>query len=90
MGLFVLNRMLLETNLTNTNRCKIPEKRLNPWHVGTHPRVLRECYPINANTTRLRYFKSLCVPVLWMKVALALEGLDMKGYSIYKCTIEIL
>ena len=30
---------------------------------------------MNTNMTGIRWFKDLCVFVLWMKVALALEGL---------------
>ena len=48
--------MLLVTNLTNPKLCKHPEKWLNPWHMGTHPRALNESYPMNANMTGFSSF----------------------------------
>ena len=43
----------------------------------THLRGLRESFPMNTNMTGLKIiFKNLCIIALWMKVALALEGLD--------------
>ena len=46
------------------NGTKNPEKRLKPWHTVTHLRVLSESYPMNTNTTGLRwsikFFASLC------------------------------
>ena len=56
---------------------KKSEKRLNPWHMGTHLRVLSESYPINNNLTGFRWIsKTFKALVLWTKVALALEGLN--------------
>ena len=44
--------------------------------MGTHMRALSESYPMNTSKTRFKWFpKKLCVFVLWMKVASALEGL---------------
>ena len=40
--------------------------------MGTHPTELSDSFPMNTNMT---WFKKLCVLVLWMKVASALEGL---------------
>ena len=37
--------MLLVDNMANTKSCKNPEKRLKPWHMGTHLRVLSKSYP---------------------------------------------
>ena len=52
--------MLLVANLANTKRCKITEKLLKPWQMGTHLRVLSESYPMNTNMTGFRLFsKSL-------------------------------
>ena len=31
-------------------------KRLKPWHMGTHLRVLNESYPMNTNMIGLRWF----------------------------------
>ena len=57
--------------------CKNPEKRLKPWHIGTHLRVLLQGYPMNTNTTGLRWSSQIFafMHVHWTKVALALEGL---------------
>ena len=63
--------MLLVANLVNTKWCKKPEKRLKPWQLGTHLKVLIE----NTNMTGFRCFSNLCVLVLWTKVASASEGL---------------
>ena len=74
--------MLLVANLTNTKWCKKSWKWLQPWHMGTHLRVLMESYPMNTNMTGLKWFtKNLCVIVLWTKVASALEGLRVILYS---------
>ena len=46
--------------------------------MGTHLIELSESYLMNTNMTGFRYFsKNLCIIVLWMKVASALEGLSM-------------
>ena len=37
------------TNLTNTKLMQKPEKRMKPWQMGTHLRVLSECYTMNTN-----------------------------------------
>ena len=39
--------------------------------------VLSESYQMNTNMTGFGWFSSLCVLVLWMKVASALEGLTL-------------
>ena len=68
--------MLLVANLDNIKLCKKPEKRLKPWHMGTHLRELCESYPMHTNMTGFRLFsKILCFLVLWMKIASALDGL---------------
>ena len=48
-------------------------------------RVLSESYPINTNSPGFRWiFENRCVLVIWMNVALALEGLILHNYlSIY-------
>ena len=44
---------------------------MKPWHMGTHLRV-----PMNNNMTWFKwFFKNRCVLVLWVILALALEGL---------------
>ena len=44
--------------------------------MGTHLRVLSKSFQMNTNMTGFKwFFKKLCVLVLWMKVASALEGL---------------
>ena len=48
-------------------------KMTGPLAMGTHLRVLSENYLMNTNMTG--FSNSLCILVLWMKVALALEGL---------------
>ena len=55
--------MLLVPNLANTKLCKNPVKRLEFWHAG-----------YSSNSTQ-RELSNLCVPVLYPKVVLALEGL---------------
>ena len=48
--------------------------------MGTHLKVLSESYQMSKNMTGLRLFsKNVCVHVLWMKVASALEGLSSKS-----------
>ena len=51
-------------NLANTKWCKKTEKRLKPWHIGNHLRVLSDCFSMNANMTGIRWiskiFWSLC------------------------------
>ena len=32
---------------------------LKPWHMGTHPRVLSESYPMNTNMTGFRWFSNI-------------------------------
>ena len=32
---------------------------LKPWHMGTHLRVLKECYPMITNITGLRWFSRI-------------------------------
>ena len=57
--------MLLVANLANTKCCKILEKWLKPWYMGTHLRVLGNSYPMNTNLTGFRWFlenfASLCL-----------------------------
>ena len=55
---------------------KKPGKCLKPWQMGTHLRVLSESFLMNTDMTGFRWFsKNLCILVLWMNVASALEGL---------------
>ena len=68
--------VLLAANLANTKWRKKPKKGLEPWHIGTHLRVLNESYQINTNMTGFRWFsKIFCDLVFWSKAAPALEGL---------------
>ena len=73
--------MLLVTNLTNTNRCKKPEKWLKPWHMGTHLRVLSESYPMNTNMTWFRCFSktfaSLCFG--WSSLSIGRVNINICG-----------
>ena len=47
--------------------------------MGTHLRVFSESYPINTDMTGFGlFFLNLCIPVLWMKVDVALEGVMIK------------
>ena len=57
--------MQVVANLANTKSCKIPEKCLKPWHMGTHLRVHRKSYPMNTNKTGFKFSEKLCVLVLW-------------------------
>ena len=44
--------------------------------MGTHIRVLGESFPMSTHLTVFKWFsKNICAPVLWRKVALALEEL---------------
>ena len=55
----------------------------------THLRVLSESYSLNANMTGFKWFQKLCIIMLWMKVASALEGLKdemgKKGGCAVRC-----
>ena len=57
--------MLLVANLAYTKWCKKPEKWLKLWHMGTHLRVLSECYLMNTNMTGLRRFWNFLAS-LWL------------------------
>ena len=71
-----LTLMLLVANLANTKWCKNPEKWLNPWHMGTHLRVLYESYPMITNMTGFRSFSKIFASLCFgWKIASALEGL---------------
>ena len=49
--------------------------------MGIHLRVLSESYPMKSNITGFIYgFQKSCIIVLWMNVALALEGLSAIKY----------
>ena len=56
---WLLAFMLLVANVVNTKYCKIPEKSLKPWHMGTHLRVLCEGYPMSTNMTGFRWFSKM-------------------------------
>ena len=44
--------------------------------MGTHMKVLGESFPMNTNVTGFQwFFENICVLVIWMKEASALEGL---------------
>ena len=36
------------------------KKRLKPWHIGTHLRVLGQGYPMNTNMAEFRRFRKIC------------------------------
>ena len=46
--------MLLVANGANTKWFKKSENLLEPWHMGTHLRVLSESYVMNTNMTGFR------------------------------------
>ena len=56
-----LTLMLLVANFACTKWCKNPEKRLKPWHIGTHLRVLSESFQMNTNMTGFRWFSKIFV-----------------------------
>ena len=73
----VLTLMLLVTNLANIRWCKNIEKWLKPWHNSSESTLwavwgLSNEYPHDRVSM---IFKHICVLVLWMKEASALEGL---------------
>ena len=49
--------------------------------MGTYLRVLSESYPMNTNMTGCRWFSKIFALLLWMKVASALEGFNVKCLS---------
>ena len=52
---------------------------LNPWHMGTHLRVLGETYPMNTNMTGFRIFSKI-------GVSSTLEGLiTLLGFQSGPC-----
>ena len=51
--------------------------------MGIHLRVLSESYLMNTKMAGFRWLsKSLCILVLWTKVAFLLEGLSINGLKI--------
>ena len=67
--------MLLMANLFNAKWCIKAEKRLKPWHMGTHLRVLSRSSPMNINMTGFRWLsKIFCILVVWTQYKCALEG----------------
>ena len=71
----MLTLMLLVANMAYTKWRKTPEKWLKTWYTGTHLRVLSKSFPMNTNMIGFRWFPSLCILVLLIKEAVALEGL---------------
>ena len=60
----LLTLMLLVADLVNTKLCKNLEKRLKPWNMGAHLRVLSKGYLMNTNMKGFRcLFENLCVLV---------------------------
>ena len=71
--------MLLVVNLMG----KIFKRLLKPWHMDTHLRGLSKSYIMNYQHDMVQmFFKNRHIVVLWIKVALALEGLN--GAPFYK------
>ena len=72
--------LLLAANLADKKWCK---NLRSDWNPGTWKlmRVLNKSFPINTKMTGFRWLskKNLCVIVLWMKVASALEGFRKDG-----------
>ena len=54
------------------NGAKNLEKRMKPWHMGTHLRVLTESYPMNTNMTRFRRFAKIFVSLRLDKGSLSI------------------
>ena len=50
--------------------------------MGTYQRVLNDSYPMNTNMTGFRFVfsKKLCLLVLWIKVASALDKIIIKQH----------
>ena len=69
------NLMPLVANLANAKWCKKTWSWLKPWHMGTHLRVLSQSYPMNTNTTGLRWLSKI-FDSLFFGWALALDGLN--------------
>ena len=79
--------MLLVANHANTKWCKTPKKWPKPWQMGT-----QELSSEYQQDRVCMVFKYLCIPVLWTKVASALEGLRAwkPGTFIYLWDVGIL
>ena len=74
--------MLLVANLVNTKWCKKPGKRLTPWHMGTHLRVLSESYPTNTNMTGFRWFSKISAFLCFAKSSLSMGRVKESSNSI--------
>ena len=70
----ILTIMLLVANLSNTKRCKKPKKWPKPWHMGTHLRVLKKCFPMNTKMTGLKWFSYFFVNWTQTKVTQDQKG----------------
>ena len=77
-----LTLTLLVANFAITKLCKNPEKRLKPWQMGTHLKVLSEGYPMNTNKTGFRCFSEY----LWVFV---LKKLDVSSLSIGRVNFSV-
>ena len=64
--------MLLLTYLANRKWFKKPQKSLKPWQMGTHPKELSECYPLNSNMTGFRCFQTSLCPCVFDKSSLSI------------------
>ena len=82
---------IIPTFPTSPKLCKKGGQLLKPWHMGTHSRVLSDCYPINTNMTGFRWFSKLFASLcLWTHLALALEGLIIKGIPHYDGLADVM
>ena len=82
----ILTLMVLLANLANTKCCKKSEKRPKPCHMGTHLRVLSKSYLMNTNMAVFRWFRKLCVLVLWTKKKFLTESFGCpEGWFLRVC-----
>ena len=55
---------------------KKPEKWLKRWHMVTHLRALSESYPMNTNTTGIRWFSKILCPCALDNSSLNISSID--------------
>ena len=57
-----------------------PEKRLNPWHMGTHMRMLSESYLMTTNMTRFDGFQKSFRPCALLESCLNIGRVNQIRY----------
>ena len=55
---------------------------MKPWHMGTHQECSARAINEYQHDRVKMVFKIVCFLVLWMKVASALEGLNINGLTV--------